>query len=62
MGVGLIVADTTIGLPSHPLAVGVIVKFTICTELVVLVSVPVIAPLPLAAIPVVFTVLSLVQL
>ena len=44
-------------------AVAVIVKFVVCCTLVALASVPLIAaPLPLAATPVRFTVLSLVQL
>ena len=44
------------------MAVGVIVKVTVTGALVVLVSVPLILPAPLAAIPVTATVLSLIQL
>jgi hypothetical protein len=61
-GVGFTVMVTVTGGPLHPLAVGVIVNTTFCGVLVVLVSVPLILPLPLAAIPVTFTLLSLVQL
>src|SRR5512141_149147 len=48
--------------PGQPLAVGVMVKVTVMGALVVLVKAPLISPLPLAAIPVTETVLSLVQL
>lgn len=48
--------------PVQPLAVGVMVKVTVCCDVVVLVSVPLMFPEPLAAIPVTFTVLFLVQL
>jgi hypothetical protein len=51
-----------IGVPEQPFTVGVIVKVTFTNELVVLVSVPVISPAPLAAIPVTDPVLFLVQL
>ena len=47
--------------PGQPLAVGVIVKVTVIGAAVVLVSVPLIFPLPLAAIPVTVPVLSLVH-
>ena len=56
---------TTVAVMFDPLqlfAVGVIVKVTVTGEVVVLVSVPEILPLPFAAIPVTATVLSLVQL
>ena len=43
------------------MAVGVIVKVTVTGAVVVLVSIPLISPLPLAAIPVTETVLSRVQ-
>lgn len=56
------VTVAVIGVPGHPLAVGVIVKVTVAGLLVVLVSVPEILPDPLAAIPVTAEVLSLVQL
>lgn len=61
-GVGLTNTVAVIGAPGQPLAVGVIVKVTVTCALVVLVSVPLISPAPLAAIPVTATVLSLVQL
>ena len=48
--------------PEHPLAVGVIVKVTVCAVLVVLVRVPLMSPLPLAGMPVTLPVLSRVQL
>src|SRR5206468_3509471 len=50
-----------IGVPPQLFAVGVIVKVTVIGEAVVLVSVPLMFPLPLAAIPVTEAVLSLVQ-
>jgi hypothetical protein len=50
-----------IGVPAQPLAVGVIVNVTVTGEPVALVKVPLILPLPLAAIPVTAG-LSLVQL
>ena len=43
------------------MAVGVIVKVTVIGAVVVFMSVPLISPLPLAAIPVTEAVLSLVQ-
>ena len=51
-----------IGTPGQPLAVGVMVKVTVTGAKVVLVSVPLILPEPLAAIPVTVALLSLVQL
>ena len=51
-----------IGAPGQPLAVGVIVNVTSIGALVVLVSVPLILPVPLAGIPSTVTVLFLVQL
>jgi hypothetical protein len=62
IGVGLTVTVAVTGVPTQPLAVGVIVKVTVIEILVVLVNAPLILPLPLAAIPVTETVLSLVQL
>ena len=47
--------------PAHVVAVGVIVKVTVIGAAVVLVSVPLMFPLPLAAIPVTEAELSLVQ-
>ena len=61
-GVGFTSTVAVIGAPAHPLAVGVIVKVTVTGALVVLVSVPLMSPLPLAGIPVAVPVLSLVQL
>lgn len=48
--------------PLHPLITGVMVKVTVIGALVVLVSEPLMSPLPLAAIPVTDPVLSRVQL
>lgn len=59
--VGIFTIDV-MGVPEHPLAVGVIVKVTVCAVLVVLVRVPLISPLPLAGMPVTLPVLSRVQL
>jgi hypothetical protein len=50
------------GVPPHPLAVGVIVNVTVSGALVVLVKLPLMSPLPLAAIPVTVPILFLVQL
>ena len=51
-----------IELPGHPFAVGVIVNVTVTGAGVVLVNIPLISPVPFAAIPVTVPVLSLVQL
>lgn len=51
-----------IGAPAQPLATGVIMKVTVAATLVVLLKLPLIVPLPLAAIPLTATVLFLVQL
>ena len=51
-----------IGVPTQPLAVGVIVNVTVTGDVVVLDNEPLISPLPLAAIPVTVPVLFLVQL
>ncbi len=61
-GVGMIVIVAVTGVPLHPLATGVMVNVTVTGALVVLVNEPLMLPLPLAAIPVTETVLSLVQL
>ena len=68
VGFGFTVIVAVIGAPAHPLAVGIKVKVTVIGEAVVFVNVPVIIllpgrilPLPLAGIPVTFTVSSLVQ-
>lgn len=50
------------GAPSHPLNDGVMVKVTVTGDVVVLNNVPLMVPVPLAAIPVTAVVLSLVQL
>jgi len=62
LGVGFTNTVAVIGVPGQPLAVGEMVKVTVTGALVVLTSVPLILPLPLAAIPVTVAVLSLVQL
>jgi hypothetical protein len=49
------------GVPTQPLAVGVIVKVTVTGNAVVLVNVPLMLPAPLAAIPVTLAMLSLVH-
>ncbi len=61
VGVGLTSTVAVTGVPGQPLAEGVIVNVTITGEKVVLVSVPLISPLPLAAMPVTLVVLSLAQ-
>jgi len=61
-GVGLTVTVAVIGVPGQVLAVGVIVNVTVTGEEVVFVSVPLILPEPLAAMPVTVPVLFLVQL
>ncbi len=61
-GVGLTSTVAVIGVPVQPLALGVIVKVTVTGALVVLVNVPLILPVPLAAMPVTAVVLSRVQL
>lgn len=61
-GVGFTSTVAVIGVPVQPLATGVIVNVTVTLDVVVLVSVPLILPAPLAAMPVTGTVLSLVQL
>jgi len=60
-GVGFTNTVAVIAAPAQPFAVGVIVNVTVTGATVVLVSVPEISPLPLAAIPVTATVLSLVH-
>jgi len=62
LGVGFTSTVAVIGVPGHPLAVGVIVNVTVTGAFVVLVNAPLILPAPLAAIPVTDTVLFLVQL
>ena len=60
-GVGFTNTVAVMAAPVQPLAVGVIVNVTVTGAAVVLVSVPEMLPLPLAAIPVAATVLSLVH-
>lgn len=60
-GVGFTNTVAVIGAPGQPLADGVRVNVTVIGALVVLVSEPLISPLPLAAIPVTVPVLFLVQ-
>ena len=50
------------GGPEQPLAVGVMVKVTVTAALLVFVKLPLIVPVPLAAIPVTVATLSRVQL
>lgn len=62
IGAGLTRTVVVIAVPLHPFAVGVIVKVTVTPAVVVLVKLPLMFPLPLAAIPVTLAVLSLLQL
>jgi len=62
LGVGLTSTVAVIGAPAQLLAVGVMVKVTSTGARVVLVSVPLILPVPMPGIPVTVPVLSLVQL
>ena len=61
-GVGLTNTVAVIGDPTQLLTDGMMVKVTVTGALVELVKFPLMFPLPLAAIPVTETVLSLVQL
>ena len=61
-GVGLTTTVAIMGLPGQPLAVGVMVNVTVIGLPVILVNVPLISPLPLAAMPVTMGLLSLFQL
>lgn len=61
-GVGLTVTVAVTGVPVQLPATGVMVNVTVTGAAVVLVKVPLISPLPVAAIPVTVPVLSLVQL
>ena len=61
-GIGFTTTVARNGGPEQPLAVGVMVKVTVTAALVVLVNVPLIVPVPLAAIPVTVATLSRVQL
>ena len=60
-GVGFTSTVAVTGAPAHPLALGVIVKVTVTGAKVLLVNVPVISPVPVVAMPVTETVLSLIQ-
>lgn len=62
LGVGLIKTGMLIGIPTQPFAVGVIVKVVVEGDVVLFVKLPLMLPLPLAAIPIMVEVLSLVQL
>jgi hypothetical protein len=61
VGAAFTITVAVIGVPTQPLAVGVIVNVTVCCTNVVLVSEPLILPVPLAAIPVTLAVLFLVH-
>ena len=58
VGSGLTVTVAVIGAPVQPFAEGIMVKVTVTGAVVKLVMVPVILPVPLAAIPVMEAVLS----
>jgi hypothetical protein len=62
IGVGFTITIAVIGVPSQPSALGVMVKVTNTGKAVIFVNVPLMLPLPLAAIPVTVAVLFLVQL
>ena len=59
---GLTTTVAVMGVPVQELTVGVIVNVTVTGVLPVLVSAPLILPVPLAGMPVIVAVLSLVQL
>jgi hypothetical protein len=61
VAVGFTSTVAFIGVPVHPLDVGVMEKVTVMGAVVVFVRVPLIFPEPLAAIPVTVALLSLVQ-
>ena len=61
VGIGLTTTVAVMGKPGQPFKSDVIVKVTVTGALVVLVNDPLISPVPLAAMPVTATVLSLVQ-
>lgn len=60
-GVGLTNTVARTGIPEQLLTLGVIVKVTVIGEADVLIRVPLISPLPVAAIPVIVATLSLVH-
>ena len=62
LGLGFTNTVAVIGVPEHPPANGVIVNVTNTGDPVEFTNVPLIFPVPFAAIPVTVTVLSLVQL
>ena len=62
MGLGVTITVAVTGVPVQPLALGVMVKVTVTGAVVVFVSAPLILLVPLAAMPVTATLLSLVQL
>ena len=61
-GAGFTTTVAVIGVPVQPLNVGVTVNVTVTVAVVVFTRAPVILPVPLAAIPVIEAVLSLLQL
>ena len=62
VGVGLTITLAVVVDEGQPFAVAVIVNIVVCEVFVVLVNVPaILGPVPLAAIPVRFAVLSLIQ-
>lgn len=61
-GVGFTVTEAVTGVPVHPFAVGVMVNVTVIGTVLLLVKMPEIFPVPLAAIPDTESVLFLVQL
>lgn len=58
---GSTITVAVIGVPGHPLAIGVIVKVAVCCVVVVFVRIPVMFPAPFSN-PVIVVVLFLVQL
>ena len=61
VGIGFTITVAVIGVPAQPLADGVMVKVTVTGTVVVLFNIPLIFPVPLAAIPGAVAVLFLVQ-
>lgn len=61
VGSGFTVTVAVTGVPGHPLAEGVMVNVTVCGTAVLLVSEPLMVPVPAEAMPDTFPVLSLVH-
>ena len=62
VGIGFTVTVTVVGIEGQPFALAVIVNVVTCGVLVILVRIPeILAPPPLAAIPIRLALLSLVQ-